>query len=100
MAESLPNDLRLALDGPKGSLDAYLEIADEAQVRRDIRDLIGDTTRERRLFAAMAMQGLIPTLPTIKSNNGAPVTEAVIAEQAVVFADALLSALLVPEEKK
>jgi hypothetical protein len=87
VAELLPNELRLALDGPKGSLDAYLEVADEAQVRRDIRDLIGDAARERRLFAAMAMQGLLADTSTDGQKWAS------LAIQAVSAADALLAAL-------
>jgi hypothetical protein len=91
MAESLPNE-------QNGKWPAFPGQARDTQGNPIAEYADGLTKRE--LFAAMALQGLIPTLPTIKSNNGVPVTEAVIAEQAVIFADALLAALLVPEEKK
>ena len=49
---------------------------------------------KRELFAAMMLQGILPTMPDLKAKPGSgPITERHLAEQAVVFADALLTAL-------
>lgn len=83
------NELRVALDGLPGQLDAYLETRDEAELKADIRALIGEVGgKERRLFAAMAMQGL--ACRDIRVGDGEPAT---LAARAVSYADALLSAL-------
>jgi hypothetical protein len=80
-------DLRQALDGPKGSLDMYLECRNEADVRADILALLGDKKREH--FAALAMQGYC-------ANSGEThqsLATHQIAELAVTQADALIAEL-------
>ncbi len=57
--EMSTKDLQEALNGPKGSIDAYLEIVDEAEFRADVLGLSANNDSERRQFAAMAMQGLL-----------------------------------------
>lgn len=51
--------LQEALAGPRGALDAYLEVHNEEEVRRDILALTGMRWAERRMFAAMALQGML-----------------------------------------
>jgi hypothetical protein len=82
------NDLRLALDGKPGQLDSYLETRSEDELRADIRALLGESGgRERRMFAAMAMQGMCA------NPNAVDRTPEVVAGAALEAADALLSAL-------
>jgi hypothetical protein len=80
--------LQEALAGPKGALDAYLEVHNEEEVRRDILALTGMRWAERRMFAAMAAQGLATIYP-----QGGDFMEEHIAEGAVKIADALLQEL-------
>jgi hypothetical protein len=75
------------LAGPKGALDAYLEAHNEEEVRRDILALTGMRWAERRMFAAMAMQGLF------SSEMYMDMTPAAHAKEAVLIADALLTEL-------
>jgi len=49
---------------------------------------------KRELFAAMAMQGLVSSISQYsKTKDGSPITERHVAQQAVVFADALIATL-------
>lgn len=82
---SRANPLQEALAGPKGALDRYLEDRDEKEVRADILALTGMQWAERRMFAAMAMQGL--------RADGEPFDSDELAKIAVADADALLKEL-------
>lgn len=86
---SRASPLQEALAGPKGALDAYLEVHNEEEVRRDILALTGMRWAERRMFAAMAMQGM---LSSESESDGAYRSE-IAAKRAVKFADALLEEL-------
>jgi hypothetical protein len=87
---SRANELREALDGPKGALDGYLELYGEAEIKAHIKALIGDTSAKRENFAAMAMQGLLA------HGNDKPYQ---IVEAAVLIADALIAELSKGETK-
>jgi hypothetical protein len=80
--------LREALAGPKGSLDEYLELNSEDEVRRDIISLTGMPYTERRIYAAMAMQGILAGLP-----GGVGSAYNSYAKGAVDAADALIAEL-------
>lgn len=92
-------DLREALNGPKGAMDGYLELADEAEIKADIRELINaaqSTQNQRREhFAAMAMQGLCAN-----SIAGSQHIPANLAAEALEYADALIEALDRAKERK
>lgn len=81
------NALQEALSGPKGALDFYLEDRNEDEVRSDILALTGMRWAERRMFAAMAMQGLF------SSEAYLDMTPDLHAREAVLIADALLKEL-------
>ena len=81
--------LQEALAGPKGALDAYLEAHNEEEVRRDILALTGMRWAERRMFAAMLMQGMIAS----ESESEGLYRPETAATRAVKFADALLKEL-------
>lgn len=80
--------LREALDGPKGALDAFLEVHNEAEVKSAIQNMAWG---ERRQFAAMAMQGLCSSVSEYGPGRFIGVDE--LAADSVACADALLAAL-------
>lgn len=79
-------ELKEALDGPRGSLDGYLEARNESDIRKDIRDLCAIGPRAD--FAKAALQGICANPST---TDHAPADA--IAEWAVEQADALLAEL-------
>lgn len=86
-------ELLEALNGPKGSLDSYLEIRNDAEIKADILALVASTSNSKREhFAGLAMQAIIGTAatPCLTSFDGC---EPNIAQTAVGMADALIAEL-------
>jgi hypothetical protein len=82
--QRLVSELRDALNSPRGGLDCWLGSTSEDDARVAINALAKSASSERRLFAAMAMQGLI------LRGSSFTVHDAAIA---VKYSDALLAAL-------
>ncbi len=100
--------LRRALDGPRGSLDAYLEVCNEAELRAEILELVASSTTRRDEFAKAALQGFLsgdcntPSLEYIRQHMGLLEHETYIpardwpiyvARRAAAHADALIAEL-------
>jgi hypothetical protein len=87
-------DLLEALNGPKGAIDAYLEVSGEREIRDDIRALMApsETPTKRELFAVRLFAAMITT-------SGGPALlgigpgEDQMARAAVKLADVLLDEL-------
>lgn len=79
-----------ALDGPSGSLDGYLEVMADADIKADIRALIGQSS-QREHFAAMAMQGLVSNHAFVDNIDRQSASFA--ADKARMLADALIAEL-------
>ncbi len=58
------DELLKALNGGKGSLDAWLEVCSEDEVRAAILGLVSPTETLRDKFAGRAMQGAVTGLAT------------------------------------
>lgn len=83
-------ELRDAMAGPKGSMDAYLEVRNDAEIKADILSISCCGLTKREQFAAMAMQGLMAaTGNTMWSCEST-------AQCSVGMADALISELAKP----
>lgn len=81
-------DLREALDGPNGTMDCYLEVRTDEEIKADIRALVGESANKRGEYAAMAMQGLCAHFGTCGETDIAETTR-----RAVMVADALIAEL-------
>jgi hypothetical protein len=86
-------DLMEALNGPNGTMDAYLEVMDEREIRADIRALMKPDNSQREHFAAMAMQGLLANAGVLSDPTKGKEYAAAVATMSALFADALLSEL-------
>lgn len=78
-------ELLEALNGPKGSLDCYLEARSDVEIRADILALIGASNTKREEFAKAAMQGL-----QAQYTNQDGYDPDNLARHAVIQADALI----------
>ncbi len=83
------NALLTAANEPPGALDGYLELRNEAEIRRDVLAIVSTSKREH--FAAMAMHGLLAS-----NAKEAHADYEWLANRAVVAADALLAELAKP----
>ena len=86
------DDFLDALNGPRGSLDGWLESASEEEVRAAIRRVMAPAEDLRDRFAAKAMQSLIVTMAHVAMNTGVHPGSADISRTAYEFADAMLAA--------